>query len=158
MLPAGQLLLPWHQFALLAIATSIDERPIYFATSGNAAETLGVADHLVRQGLAFRLSNGPLDAANLPEGVVRTTPSPLANVTGPWIDVDRTQLLLDEVYIHRGGIPDDWDVWPDRSTLGIPNYYAWAYYSVAQGALQLGEDERMEASRSRGDAWAELGN
>jgi hypothetical protein len=157
-LRAGQLLLPWHQFALLAIATAIGERPIYFATSGNAAETLGVANHLVRQGLAFRLNDGPLDPESLPDGVVRTTPSPLANVTGPWIDVDRTARLLDEVYVHRGGIPDEWDVWPDRSTLGIPNYYAWSYYSVAQGALQMGQDERMEASRERGDAWAELGN
>jgi hypothetical protein len=158
MLPGGMLLLPWHQFALLAISNSLGERPVYFATSGSAAQTLGVNRHVVREGLAFRLNNGELDPDNLPEGVVRTAASPLANVTGPWIDVDRSEHLLDSVYVHRGGIPDEWDFWPDRATLGIPNYYAWTYYSVAQGALQNGEQERMESNRERGDAWAQLGN
>jgi hypothetical protein len=157
-LPQGMLLLPWHQFALLAISNVIDERPIYFATSGNAAQSLDLDGTLVREGLAFRLHDGPLTEGELPDGVVRTAMSPLRAVTGPWIDVDRTEELLDTVYIHRGGIPDDWNHWPDRSTLGIPNYYAWAYYAVAQGALQQGQEERMEENRERGDRWADLGS
>ena len=157
-LRAGQLLLPWHQFALLAVSASIEERPVYFATSGNAATTLGLDETLVREGLAFRLNDGPLSSTEPPSGVVETAQSPLAAVTGPWINVDRTELLLDSVFVHRGGVPDEWSHWPDRSTLGIPNYYAWAYYSVAQGALQNGEQERMERARARGDAWADLGS
>ena len=89
-----------------------------------------IRDYIIRQGLAFKLWPGdPAEAQ--PEGVIRNLDtSPLAGVVGPWIDIPRTSQLLDDVFIHRSGIPEDWTYWPDQSTIGIPNYYAWAYVAV----------------------------
>ena len=152
----GQYLAPWQRFALTLMIESIDERPIYFASSGNAAVSLGVQPYLVRQGLAFRLNNGEL-AEDGERGITRLMPSPYLSVTGEWIDRDRTQALLDDVFIHRTGIPDDWDHWPDLATIGIPNYYAWVYLSLVQSALQDNDTEALDRYQERAEAWTALG-
>jgi hypothetical protein len=152
----GQTLSPWHQFALSLINQVIDERPIYFASSGNAAASLGLSDHLVRQGLAFRLYNGPLEDEGA-DGILAMQPSPYESVTGDWLDVPRTQMLMDEVFVHRTGIPEAWSHWPDLATIGIPNYYAWTYLALTQAALQTSNEEAMEFYRERSEAWSILG-
>jgi len=155
-LEVGQFLAPWQQFALNLINEAIDERPIYFASSGNAASSLGVRDYLVRQGLAFKLHNGPMDT--VPEGVVRMQPSPYVGVTGDWIDVPRTTKLLDEIFMHRSQIPDGWSHWPDIATIGIPNYYAWGYLALTQAAAQENRQELAQQYQDRAQAWADLGS
>ena len=152
---AGDVLSPWQQFALNLINDSIDERPIYFASSGNAAASLGLQQYLLRQGLAFRLNNGEL-VADEGSGFVRIDASPFAPVTGAWLDVARTQTLVDQVFIHRGGLPDEWPHWPDRSTLGIPSYYAWAYIALAQAALQTNDRTALDRYQERAEAWSVL--
>jgi hypothetical protein len=152
---AGEMLSPWQQFALNLINDSIDERPVYFASSGNAAASLGLQQYLIRQGLAFRLNNGEL-VADEGAGFVRMDATPFAPVTGAWLDVSRTQALVDQVFIHRGGIPDGWAHWPDRSTLGIPSYYAWAYIALAQAALQTDDQEALARYQERAEAWSFL--
>jgi hypothetical protein len=198
-LPAGELLSPWQQFALNLIGESIDERPIYFASSGNAAATLGLSSYLIREGLAFRLSNGPpaaqpdaqtvatgeapdaagsqadtgssatpapapgLTPAPAPardqelEGVMEMEASPYAPVIGEWVDVTRTRTLLEEVFIHRGGLPDAWSHWPDIATIGIPSYYGWAYLALAQAAIQAGDEEALDRFQDRAEAWLVFG-
>jgi len=156
-LRSGQVLYPWHQFALAAIASSIEDRPIYFASSGSASQTLGLEDAVIRQGLAFRLWNGDL-GEGAPEGVVPMNDPSLRPVTGPWLDVPRTRRLLRDAFVHRSGIPDAWTRWPDRSTIGIPNYYAWAWYGLYQAALQGGDQEAGTEALERGEAWARLGS
>jgi hypothetical protein len=153
----GQVLYPWQQYALLLISESIGERPIYFASSGNAAASLGLDSHLVRHGLAFKLHNGSLGEAP-PAGVVQMGRTPYATVTGAWVDVPRTNLLTEEVFIHRTGIPDAWTHWPDQATIGIPNYYAWTYLALAQAALQVGDSTSLARYQERSEAWAVLGN
>ncbi|MEX2465638.1 MAG: DUF2723 domain-containing protein [Gemmatimonadota bacterium] len=155
-LQAGAFLEPWQQFALSLINDAIGERPIYFASSGNAAISLGMRDHLVRQGLAFKLHNGTLSEAR--EGFVRMAPSPYTSVTGDWVDVPRTSTLFDDVFMHRSGIPDDWSHWPDLATIGIPNYYSWGYLALTQAAVQAEQTERAERYQERAQAWAELGS
>ena len=81
---------------------------------------------------------------------------PATAVTGFWVDMQRTQRLLDEVFVHRGGIPD-WDHWPDHSTVGIPNYYAWAYLALVQGAINRNESQAMQQWQSEAEEWGELG-
>ena len=152
---AGDLLEPWRQFALNLINDSIGERPIYFASSGNAASSLGLRDYLVREGLAFRLNNGPI-AADEAGDIVRMQESPFTSVTGDWIDVERTGTLFDDVFVHRGGLPDEWRYWPDRSTLGIPSYYAWGYIALAQAALQANETDALARYQQRAEAWSVL--
>jgi len=154
-LPAGTALFPWQQYGLAILNTALGDRPIYFASSGNAASSLGVNPYLVRQGLAFRLSNGP--PSELSEGIVSTAGSPYSTVTGDHVDVPRTGTLVNEVFVHRGGIPDAWGHWPDQSTIGIPNYYAWTYLSLAQAAAQAGDAEALERFQERAQAWTVLG-
>ncbi|HSG49940.1 MAG TPA: hypothetical protein VLA43_19105, partial [Longimicrobiales bacterium] len=73
-----------------------------------------------------------------------------------WMRQDRTRALAEEVFMHRGGIPA-WDHWPDHSTVGIPNYYAWVYFALAQAAAGV-DDEAMERYRRLGEEWSVLGS
>ena len=156
-LRGGQYLMPWQQYALTLINHVIDERPIYFASSGNAASSLGVNDYLVRQGLAFRLHNGAVPES-LPAGVVPMPAGGYTPVTGSWVDLARTTTLVDEVFMHRSGIPDGWDHWPDQATIGIPNYYAWVYLALLQAAVQSNDQEAIALYQARAEAWTILGS
>lgn len=154
-IPGGQYLSPWQRFALTLMVTAIDDRPIYFASSGNAALSLGVEPYLVRQGLAFRLNNGSLTEE---ESGYRELGDPtLTPVTGRWVDAERTEFLVDQVFIHRGGLPDEWDHWPDIATIGIPNYYSWVYLALLQEAIETGDGDAIEEYQARYRAWTELG-
>ena len=147
---------PWHRIALSVIANSWGERPIYFASSGGAASALGLDPYAVRHGLAFKLSPGfpQPDSTN----AIRMMPpsDPNTQVTGNWVDIERTATLLEEVFVHRGEIPD-WSHWPDHSTVGIPNYYAWAYIALFQAAAARGDSDEMALWRERFEPWLLLG-
>ena len=149
----GTIIYPWQQFALLLIRNSLGDRPIYFASSGSAARELGVMPYLVRHGLAFRLSPGPPDLN--PRNLLLEDPQ-IIPVTGAWLDVERTRTLAEEVFVHRTGIPDEWDHWPDRSTIGIPTYYAWVFAALAQSAIQSGDDDVRITYEDRLIAWQTL--
>ena len=150
-------LLPWHLFAMSAIANSLGDRPVYFASSGAAAQTFGLRGRVIRQGLAFRLWPG--DPGELGDvGVVpNRTLDEYAGVVGPWVDVVRTGTLADEVFIHRSGIPDEWTTWKDRSTIGIPNYYSWVYRSLQQWSVEIGDTGSATRYRERVEQWHRLG-
>ena len=150
------VLYPWHMFALAAIGNSIEDRPVYFASSGSAASTFGLRRHVIRQGLAFKLWPG--DPGELVgQGVApNRTVDAYAGVVGPWVDAERTRRLASEVFMHRDGIPDDWPEWKDRSTIGIPNYYSWVYRALVAAADQLGDEAAIEAFRERAEAWERL--
>ena len=152
----GRYLYPWHQFALAAIANSLSDRPVYFASATTPAGLFGITEHIVRQGLAFRLWPG--DPAELePMGVSRNRDTRAqGGLLGTWLDIPRTRLLADSVFIHRSGIPDEWEYWPDRSTLGIPNYYVWVYYALSQDPALQGDPAAMAEHQARIRAWEEL--
>ena len=152
----GTYLYPWQQYGLTIINNSIGERPIYFASSGNAAADLGLDSYLVREGLAFKLHNGPLEQDSVP-GVMHMLDSPYISVVGNWVNVPRTKTLVDKVFVHHDGIPDGWSHWPDRATIGIPNYYAWTYLALTQAALQAGDKEAAAKYQERTEAWNRLG-
>jgi len=154
-LPDGQYLEPWMQFALAILDASLGDRPVYFASSGNAPTSLGLRDQLIRQGLAYKVFDG--DPTEMPAHVVRTAGTPLETIIGPWVDVERTRRLAEEMFVHRTGIPDDWSHWPDAATIGIPNYYAWVYYALAQAAVVQGDAEAVDRFTERAEAWIRLG-
>jgi hypothetical protein len=156
-LKAGTYLAPWQQYAYVLINHVIDERPIHFATSGNAGSELALTAGLVRQGLTFKLHNGAVED-DPPDGALLMAASPYRGVTGDWVDIPRTRQLFDDVFIHRSGLPGDWKRWPDRSTIGIPNYYAWGYLALARGATQLGDREAAARYQERANAWFVLGS
>ncbi len=154
---AGQDVLPRHQFTLAAILNSMGDRPVYFAGTGGAPLEFGLHPHLVREGLAHRLTGDP--GSLLHEGVRPHMPtnSGLDHVIGDWVNADRTATLVDHVFIHRGGIPDDWEYWPDFSTIGIPNYYARVYFALYYQALTRDDTEAQESRGKRAEAWSRLG-
>ena len=154
----GQLLYPWHQFTLAAIANSLGDRPVYFASAGSPSVAFGISQHVVRQGLAFQLRpENPAELAS--EGLIQNRDAtPLGGLLGAWLDTERTRLLADSVFMHHSGIPDEWDYWPDRSTLGIPNYYAWMYQSLWQDPALRGDAEALAEIEARRKAWDDLGN
>jgi len=148
---------PWHQFALSIISNSLGDRPVYFASSGNAAEDLGLAPFLIRQGVAYRLNPGLPDPEQM-EGVQELALSPLTSVTGMWLDVERTRKLAWEVFMHRSGLPEGWSRWPYRAVLGVPSYYAWVHYALYQAAEEAGRDEEAAENMDQAEAWARLAN
>ena len=152
----GQYFYPWQQFALAAINNSLGDRPVYFASAGTPAGQFGITEHVVRHGLAFRLWPG--DPGELrPWGVLRNTdPNVQAGVLGTWLDIPRTRLLADSVFVHRAGFPDEWEYWPDRSTLGIPNYYSWVYYALSQDPALHADPAALAEHRERINAWERL--
>ncbi|MDE2872625.1 MAG: DUF2723 domain-containing protein [Gemmatimonadota bacterium] len=152
----GQILYPWHQFTLAAISNSLGDRPVYFASARTPAIRFGIAQHIVRQGLAFRLWPGNPGELE-PWGVLRNQDTRAqGGLLGAWLDIPRTRLLADSVFMHRSGIPDDWEYWPDRSTLGIPNYYAWVYYALSQDPALRGDPAAIAEHQDRINAWEEL--
>lgn len=150
----GQYLAPWQRFGLTALVESAGDRPVYFASSGNAAISLGVQPYLVRQGLAFKLMDAPLSDST--PGIASMSRSPYRAVTGAWLDVERSRLLVDDVFVHRGEIPN-WDHWPDIATLGIPNYYSWVYAALMEAAAQENDLPTIDRYRIEAEAWLRLG-
>jgi len=147
---------PWHRIALSVIANSWGDRPIYFASSGGASSTLGLDPYTIRHGLAFKLNAGLPQPDSTNAIRMMPTSAPATQVTGNWVDVERTEALLEEVFMHRGNIPD-WSHWPDHSTVGIPNYYAWAYIALFQAAADAGDNAAVEKWRERYENWSVLG-
>jgi len=150
-------LAPWQVFALWAIRNSIDDRPVYFASSGAAPVQLGVRPYVIRQGLAFRLWPGsPAELAD--SGVIPNRGVDLhSRYVGPWVDVVRTRTLANDVFIHRSGLPE-WPEWKDKSTIGIPIYYSRVYRALVLHAELVGDEEAIEEYRTHADAWARLGD
>ncbi len=152
----GRQMQPWMQFALSFIANSIEDRPIYFASAVGAPENMGLRRYIVRQGVAYRLWPGdpaPLQA----QGIAQVgDPNRLSGV-GVWVDTERTRTLVDEVYLHRSGLPDGWDYWRDPSSLGIPTYYALAYFALYREAGLRGDTATASRMLERMEAWNELG-
>jgi hypothetical protein len=154
-LPGNAYVEPWQQFALAIISTAMGDRPVYFASSGNAAGQLGLTPFLVRQGLAFRLHEGPFNPDAMGD-VVELAPSAFTNVTGIYLDPLRTQRLASEVFMHRNGLPDEWPRWPWRAVLGIPSYYSWVHYALYEWATMENNTEQADYNLNRVEAWARL--
>ncbi len=154
-LEGGQYLSPAQQFGLSIMSSALGDRPIYFAAR-DTAESFGVGDQVVRQGLVFNLPNG-LSPSALPEGVVAIPPSvPLYPLTGPYVDVPRTERLLEEVFRYRGGLPES-GRWPDR-TVGVNHVYARAYWALAQAALQADDARAVNRFVDQAEWWGALGS
>lgn len=153
-----------QQFQLWAILTAIEDRPVYFASVGGvslpvrgATSATGLHDHVIREGVAFRLWPGEpaeIDDRDLQE----IAHAEWAFATGRWVDVAKTRTLLDEVFVHRTGLPDDWAFWPDLPSVGISSYYGWAYLALFSTSSSRGDSATAEQMASRYEAWVRLAN
>ncbi len=152
-IPGQRVLLPADFFLLNIVQAALGDRPIYFATTTQAYNRVGLGRNLTRHGIALKLSPEPVqpDAARglfaLPETV---------QLPGDYIDLPRTDSLVWNVFVHRGGIPDEWAFWPEPSTTNIPYYYAYAHYAAYAAHSLKGEQERAERHVERAEAWRAL--
>ena len=134
--PAGTVLNRVQRMALSIIHDSIDERPIYFATSNGLMLELGLDQFAVRQGLISKLELRPMEGPH-PAGFIHGSPE----MGGEWFDFERSMKLYDEVYDFRG--LRDRDVWFDRATLNIP----WHYYAMAMQLSDVAEKQGAPATK-----------
>jgi hypothetical protein len=135
------------------VQNSLGDRPVYFAvTAPPVYGVWGFQPHMLRQGLAFKLIDGPLeetvDTVNIGEQIPGSP---------PWIDRPRSRELLWDVFQLDYLL--DWDIWPEPSTrASIPAQYYLAYITL--GLAEELVDNREEADRSllRADRLFQLSN
>jgi hypothetical protein len=153
--PAGSIVLPSTLFMAQIINQSLGDRPIYFASTTNSYEDLGLGNFLIRQGVAFKLNDGAIqgDAAR---GLVAMPATEMRAVSGPFIDLKRTEKLLSEVFVHRKGFPENWANWVDVATQNIPYYYFATHLITAQAYALSGDSAQAERHMAIAEKWSAL--
>jgi hypothetical protein len=100
-------------FVLRMIADSFGERPIYLSrTSAGYGSELGIGSYLLTQGLATKLFIPP---------AAPNKDTLLVSGAG-WVDVARTKVLWDSVFVGQHALAKRHD-WVDRPSVGIPYLY-----------------------------------
>jgi hypothetical protein len=150
--PAGTVLPAADQFILSIVKQAWGDRPIYFAVTTNAHRKLGLDPFTLRQGVAFKLVT-PEQAAAV--GAVKMPQNlPYSPIFGAYLDVPRTQKLLNGVFEYG-----DLQVrphWTDDATRGIPTYYGYAFISLAQGQEMVGQSALAQRDVKQAEAWLAL--
>jgi hypothetical protein len=142
---------------LAQIVNAIGDRPIYFAMTTQAYEELSLRPFLIRQGVALKLNNGPVEP-DPARGIYEVPPSPIAGVIGPFIDLPRTEALLSDVFMHRGGLPQRWGHWADAATDAIPAYYGYSHMGLYSVYETVGEGDLAARHFEIGQEWLRLAN
>ena len=125
--PSGYYLDRGLRIALSMINDSAGQRPIYFASSAGLIRSLGLSPWGVRHGIATKLVMRDIEG-DAPEGWVQGS----ERMGEEWFDVERNMTLVRDVYRYRG--LKDRDLWPDRSTLGIPMQFQLLFVQLADVA------------------------
>jgi hypothetical protein len=154
-IPQGEVMLPADIFLGHIIVNSLQDRPIYFASTTQAYEELNLGQNILRQGVAYKLIDGPLQP-DLQRGII-PMPAELQPATGPLIDLPRTALLVDSVFVHHAGFPDKFGAWVDGATQQIPMYYGYTHYGLAQAYAALGDTARSNYHVTQGEKFLALG-
>ncbi|MGQ0813184.1 MAG: glycosyltransferase family 117 protein [Gemmatimonadota bacterium] len=156
LLEQGEVMLPADLFLGYIVTQSLADRPIYFASTTQAFDELRLGDHVLRQGVAYKLINGPIrpDSAR---GILPMPPE-YAGVFGPYLDFPRTAHLVHNVFVHHEGFPDQWTAWVDVATQQIPLYYGYTHMALAQGYALLGDSAAMNREMNQFGRYMRLGN
>jgi hypothetical protein len=154
-IPRGEVMLPADIFLAYIIQNSLQDRPIYFASTTQAYEELNLRNQILRQGVAFKLVDGPLQA-DLQRGIIPMPPE-IQPVTGPLLDLPRTAALLDSVFVHHPGFPEDFGAWVDGATQQIPMYYGYTHWGLSQAYATLGDTVQANRHYSLGEKYLALG-
>jgi hypothetical protein len=149
-LPAGMYLQPRDQFVLTMIKESWGDRPIFFAATTNLHRELGLDSYVARQGVAFKL----VDPSETQRLVPMPRDQPYSPVFGAYMDVERTRQLLWNVFTHRDLINQPH--WADDSTRGIPTYYGYAHFTLAEAENRLGNAAAAQRNAAQGERWMGL--
>lgn len=142
--PAGSVLRRQDIGVLQVIRENLGERPIYFSVTVPDDGKVGLDDYLVRQGIADRLNATPAEQlARAGEPIV-----PMQQPEEAWINVPRTELLLEEVYRYRAVMDDNVD--KDGTARALIGNYAATYLQLASAQARLGDTADAIASLQRG--------
>ncbi|MGQ0562595.1 MAG: glycosyltransferase family 117 protein [Gemmatimonadota bacterium] len=156
MIPQDEVMLPADLFLGYIVTQSIADRPIYFASTTQAFDELRLGNHILRQGLAYKLVNGPVEPDSA-RGIV-AMPDELIGVAGPYLDVPRTATLAEHVFVHHPGFPDKWTAWVDIATQQIPLYYGYTHMALAQAYSMMGDSTAMNQHAAQMNRYFRLGN
>ncbi len=151
---AGTQILPSDTFVAVILRSSLGQRPVHFMTPSPVVARLGLGPYTVRQGLTWRLSDGPVRAA-AGERIV-AMPRQAEGSFGAYVDVTRTDTLADEVWLRRGRVADPRAPWVDSANASIPWNYAEALFAVAQAHAQLGESAAASTRAAQAKEWVQL--
>ena len=132
---------------------ALGDRPVYFAATARLVwDRWQLQPHLVRQGLAFKLAEGPLEAS----GPLVDLSEYLRGSGFPaWHDRVRTGQLLEDVFLVDDILA--WDAWPDPSTRSnIPTMYYLAHASQGISEELSGDPDAAEWAYRRANRFARL--
>ena len=134
------------------IRSSLGHRPVYFAATAPPVYRvwdLHMYPRLLRQGLAYKLVDGPIEAT---DEIVQLEGLP---VDVQWIDRARTQTLLWDVFQLDYLLEEE--LWLEPSTRSsIPAQYYFTYATLAAAHELRGEQELADASQARGERFFDL--
>jgi hypothetical protein len=151
-IPRGTQLLPAHIFALSMIRNAWGDRPIYFASTTNAHEELGLFPYTARQGVAYKLMT--------PDEIAKMVRMPQDNqysrIFGAYVDPVRTKALLDHTFQYHDLI--NRAHWTDDATRAIPSYYAYTLFALAQAEGQQGNTAEADRRSRLADRWMGVTN
>jgi len=109
-------------------------RPIYFSrTSGGYACELGMGQYTLTQGLAKKLVNGEIHA----------TRDTMAIGGEGYLDVERTKILWDSVFMATKSIARRSD-WVDQPSVGIPYLYVSTGAILSEALQKIGEPQEAQ--------------
>ena len=151
----NEVMLPADIFLGYIINNSLADRPIYFASTTQAYEELNLSRFILRQGVAYKLVNGPI--VPNPEAGIIPMPPELAPATGPMFDLHRTSALVDSVFVHHSGFPESFRNWVDGATQQIPMYYGYTHWGLAQAFAAVGDTAASERHMLAGEKFLALG-
>lgn len=152
---AGTALLAADTFAAVMLRASLGERPIHFMPGSPIVRTLGLFGHTVRQGITWKIRNGPLHTVAR-DGVMPLPESALSSVAGAAIDLPLTDTLVWEVYLRRGRILDPEAPWVDAATTNIVMQYVYTHYAAAQGYALRNDEQAVEPHMRRARWWTSV--
>jgi hypothetical protein len=126
------------------VRESLGDRPVYFAvTAPPVYDQWGLQPFLVRQGLAYKLVDGPIESTT-----DRVQLDEQFDVR--WVDRERTHVLLWDVFQLDYLL--DWELWPEPSTrASIPAQYYIAHIALGEAHRLREEPAEAERAYQRGE-------
>jgi tetratricopeptide (TPR) repeat protein len=142
--PANSILRRQDVGVLQVVRKNLGRRPIYFSVTVPEDAKVGLTPYLVREGIADRLRDQPIeDLARQGRQYM-----PMQAPEREWIDVPRTELLLQSVYQYRG--LDDEDVFKDGTARALTGNYGATFLQLAAAQARQGRTQDAIASLQRG--------
>ena len=123
---------------LQLIRNNLGKRPIYFArTTGGTADQLGLTAYLLAEGFVRRVKPEPVEETDSIFGIAGIG----------WLDLDRTERLLFDVYHPESAARDRPRGWVDGPSNNILSLYYVTYGGYAQIVSQLSDSTDTDRLR-----------